>query len=61
MGILETTIRLDGETINIYRFGTNDYSAEFEMADCSVRGTLLDIMMEISAAYDLDEDILVNQ
>lgn len=54
----ETTLRFENETVDIYRWGPNDYSAEFHMADCSVRGTLLQIMQELSAAYDLDMDVI---
>lgn len=43
----------DGKTIEIWRWGDNDYSVEFIDDDCSVRGTLLEVMQELDDAYDL--------
>lgn len=57
--MLETTIELENETINIMRWGPNDYSAEFYNADCSVRGTMVQIMAEIFDIFG--EEILENQ
>lgn len=57
--MLETTIRLENETIDILRWGPNDYSAEFYNADCSVRGTMIQIMAEIFDAFG--EEIFENQ
>jgi hypothetical protein len=38
------TITLDGERITVERFGQDDYCIAFDEADCSVRGTMLDIV-----------------
>ena len=57
-GILEMVLKFHDETIEIRRYGKNDYSADFITGDCSVRGTLLDVMKEITAIYDLDEDLI---
>lgn len=58
MGTLETTLKFEDETIEIWRYGRNDYSVNFINADCSVRGTLLQVMDEITAVYDLEEDLI---
>ena len=52
---LEMILKNETEEIMIWRFGVNDYSAEFINAECSVRGTLKEIMEEISENYDLAE------
>lgn len=41
------TIRIDAETIRIYRFGDDDYSIEWDLDDCSVRGTFMQIAIEL--------------
>lgn len=38
------TITLDGERITVEQFGQNDYAISFDEADCSVRGTMLDVV-----------------
>ena len=47
METLETIIKIGSETIEIWRWGLNDYSVNFINGDCSVRGTLADIVIEI--------------
>ena len=38
------TITLDGERITVEQFGHDDYAIAFDVADCSVRGTMLDVV-----------------
>ena len=52
MGTLETTIKIGSETIEIWRWGLNDYSVNFINGDCSVRGSLASIIMEIEEFID---------
>lgn len=51
MGTLEKTMHLGGETQEIWRFGVDDYAVNFIEQDCSVRGTLMEIMSEIFEVY----------
>lgn len=44
---LESIIRSDNELIIIQRWGQNDYDVYFSESDCSVRGTLLEVIQEI--------------
>lgn len=46
------------EQIEIWRFGKNDYAVNFIENECSVRGTLAEVMDEIYSVYkpeDLEE------
>lgn len=52
MGTLETTLKICGETIEIRRWGLNDYEADFIDGDCSVRGSLAGILIEIEEFID---------
>ena len=49
---LETRLEIKSEeiidVIEIYRFDKNDYEIYFCNQDCSVRGTLLDILQELA-------------
>ena len=45
---LETTIVTDRDTIQIQRWGVNDYDAYFVNGDYSVRGTPVDIIKEVN-------------
>lgn len=38
------TITLDGERITVEQFGRDDYCIAFDEADCSVRGSMLDVV-----------------
>lgn len=51
MGTLEKTMHLGGETQEIWRFGVDDYAVNFIEQDCSVRGTLMEVMGEIFEVY----------
>lgn len=46
---LETVIELDGEVIEIYRYGKDDYSVEMVGFNCKVRGTLLTVIQEVAS------------
>ncbi len=48
---LEAVWKVGDDQIQIWRGGRNDYWAYFANGDCSVRGTMLDVMTEISAIY----------
>ena len=39
------------DTIEICRYGEDDYSVYFENGDCSVRGNLIDIIHEIADVF----------
>lgn len=45
------------------KFGPDDYGVSFHNANCSVRGTLLDVMQEINEAFEIEtlEEINVNE
>lgn len=46
------------DVIEIWRFGKNDYAVNFINADCSVRGTLAEVMEELFSTFkpeDLEE------
>lgn len=47
----ESVLLVDGETIEIWRYGVNDYSANYMQGDCSTRGTLMQVLEEIIEAY----------
>lgn len=46
--------KVEDETITLVQYGSNDYSADFHKAMCSVRGTLLDVMKEINEAFEIE-------
>jgi hypothetical protein len=46
--------KVEDETITLIQYGSNDYSADFHKAECSVRGTLLDVMKEINEAFEIE-------
>ena len=48
------TWKCGAELITLEQFGPNDYAACFHYADCSVRGTLLDVMKEINEAFEIE-------
>lgn len=52
--MLESTMKAGSETIEIWKYGEDDYAVYFRNADCSVRGTLLEIMKEINEAFDIE-------
>lgn len=41
-------VALRGEAVEILRWGDDDYSLEFNIGDWSIRGTLADILEELS-------------
>ncbi len=46
------------DVIEVWRFGKNDYAVNFINADCSVRGTLAEVMDELYSTFrpeDLEE------
>lgn len=47
---LEATLKFGYETVEIWRFGVNDYAANFIEDDWSVRGTPWQIIEEIDTA-----------
>lgn len=49
----------DVEVMDLWEHGKNDWSVFFHNADCSVRGTLLDVIQEISRAFDVNEIVEV--
>ena len=51
-GTLEAEYKVGREMIQIWRWGINDYSANFINQDCSTRGTLLEVMRDICEAYN---------
>lgn len=51
METLETTIKVGDETILIFRHGVNDYSIGYVKADCSLRGTLMEIINDLNQNY----------
>ena len=54
LATLETKLSDGKETIEIWRYGNNDYAAYFHNADCSVRGTFLEVMAEITTAWECE-------
>lgn len=48
------TYRVGAEIIEIWCHKANDFSVYFFNADCSVRGTLLDVMREIDNAFGIE-------
>lgn len=48
----EAKIEIGGESIEIWRWGVNDYEIDFIDGDCSVRGPLAGIVMEIEDFID---------
>jgi hypothetical protein len=56
MATLEAKLIAHGETmdetIEIWRAHKNDYWANFLNSECSVRGTLFDVMNEIYSIYE---------
>ena len=57
METLEARLIADGETMEIWRAGINDYWVNFKNADCSVRGTLVEVMNEIYSAFEDVEEL----
>lgn len=52
--MVEAIWKAGDETITLTKFGTDDYSVYFHNADCSVRGTLLEVMQEINEAFEIE-------
>lgn len=52
--MVEAIYKAGNETITITKFGPNDYNVYFHNADCSVRGTLLEVMQEINEAFEIE-------
>ena len=50
----EATYKVNGETIDIFRDGVNDYWVYFHDTDDSVRGTLKDVWEEIDRRYIIE-------
>lgn len=46
--------KVGNETIEIWQYGLDDYSAYFVQADCSVRGSLLQVMQEINETFGIE-------
>lgn len=44
---LESIMLVNNEVILVHRWGQNDYDVYFSESDCSVRGTLLEVISEI--------------
>lgn len=57
MGTLEARLTADGEVMEIWRAGKNDYWVNFQNANCSVRGTLVQVMNEIYSAFEDVEEL----
>lgn len=53
-------ITLDGERITVTRHGADDYSIAFDVADFSVRGRMLDVVMTFAEwqASVMDEPVV---
>ena len=51
METLEKVINLSNETLEIWRFGVDDYAVNFINGDCSIRGTLIEVMNEVFGMY----------
>ena len=49
-----TRWKTDNELIILEQFGPNDFAVYFDNADCSVRGTLLEVMQEINETFELE-------
>ena len=43
------------DTLEIWRFGKNDYAVNFINNECSVRGTMADVLDEIFSIFTTDE------
>jgi hypothetical protein len=55
---LETKLMAsDGEIMEVWRAGKNDYWVNFIMGECSVRGTLAQVMNEIYSIYEDVEEV----
>lgn len=50
METLEKTFRVGNETIEIWRYGVDDYAVNFDW-EASVRGTLMEVMEELFSVY----------
>lgn len=50
----ESVLLMGGETVEIWRYGVDDYSANYIQSDCSTRGTLAQVLEEIIEAYGLE-------
>ena len=57
MGTLEARLTADGEIMEIWRAGVNDYWVNFTNGDCSVRGTLVEVMNEIYSTFEDVEEL----
>lgn len=62
MATLEARFRVENddtgvETMEVWRAGKNDYWVNFLNAECSVRGTLMDVMNEIYSIYEDVEEV----
>ena len=51
METLEKVINLSNETLEIWRFGVDDYAVNFINGECSIRGTLIEVMNEVFGMY----------
>ena len=51
METLEKVINLSDETLEIWRFGVDDYAVNFVNGECSIRGTLIEVMNEVFGMY----------
>lgn len=51
METLEKVINLSNETLEIWRFGVDDYAVNFINGECSIRGTLMEVMNEVFGMY----------
>ena len=52
--MIEAIWKTGDETITLTKFGPNDYDVHFHNADCSVRGTLLEVMQEVNEAFEIE-------
>lgn len=61
--MVEAIYKAGDETITLVKFGPDDYGISFHNADCSVRGTLLDVWKEINEAFEIEtlEEIDINE
>lgn len=53
--VLVKRFQVDGEGIEIWQYGTDDYEVRYLTASATYRGTLLDVMHDLHLCYGVFE------
>jgi hypothetical protein len=51
--VLIERMQIDDELIEIWQYGTNDFSVHYITSDYSIRGTLMEVLADLQETYEV--------